>query len=77
VPFCRGAPLVTKAQKPKVYSEKPQSLVQHLKKRRREFGLLQREVAKQLGVVVETLSGIRHLLDQPLHGQTLFTLALC
>lgn len=50
MPFCRGVPLTLKAQKPKDYSETPQTLGQHLKKRRRELGLLQREVAAQMGI---------------------------
>lgn len=48
-------PLTVRAQKPKDYSEIPQTLGEHLKKRRRELGLLQREAAAVLGVVVETL----------------------
>lgn len=38
----------------KDYSEEPQTLGQHLKKRRRELGLLQREAAAQMRVVTET-----------------------
>jgi len=41
--------------KPRDYSDRPRTLGEHLKKRRRELGLLQREVAAQLGVAVETL----------------------
>jgi DNA-binding XRE family transcriptional regulator len=43
-------PLTTKALRPKDYSEKPQTLGEHLKKRRRELGLLQREAADWMGI---------------------------
>lgn len=55
MPFCQRVPLTFKSQKPKDYSETPQTLGEHLKKRRRELSLLQREAAKKMGVVVETL----------------------
>jgi DNA-binding XRE family transcriptional regulator len=55
VPFCRQTPLTLKALRAKDYSENPQTLGGHLKKRRRELGLFQREVAKRLDVAVETL----------------------
>lgn len=48
-------PLTLKARKPKDYSEDPQTLGEHLKKRRRELGLLQREAAARLGVSTETV----------------------
>lgn len=38
------------AKKSKDYPENPQTLGQHLKRRRRELGLLQREVAKRMGI---------------------------
>lgn len=50
MPFCQRVPLSLKAQKPKDYSERPATLGDHLKKRHRELGLLQREVAKQMGI---------------------------
>jgi transcriptional regulator with XRE-family HTH domain len=37
------------------YLEAPQTLGQHLRKRRRELGRLQREVAERIGVAVETV----------------------
>jgi DNA-binding XRE family transcriptional regulator len=43
-------PFTLKAKKPKEYSETPQTLGQHLKKHRKELGLLQREVAEQMSV---------------------------
>lgn len=43
-------PLTLKALRKKDYSETPQSLGEHLKKRRKELGLLQREAAIQMGV---------------------------
>ena len=36
------------------YSETPKTLGEHLKKRRRELGLLQREAAKCMGIHTET-----------------------
>jgi transcriptional regulator with XRE-family HTH domain len=54
LPFCREVPLTLKALRPKDYSETPQTLGQHLKKRRRELGLLQREAASQMGVCKAT-----------------------
>lgn len=50
MPFYRGVPVTFKAQKPKDYSETPQTLGQHLKKRRRELGLLQRDAAERMGI---------------------------
>lgn len=55
MPFCWGVPLTLKVLRKKEYSEIPETLGQHLKKRRKELGLLQREVAKQMGIAVETL----------------------
>jgi DNA-binding XRE family transcriptional regulator len=55
VPFCRQTPLTLKTLRPRDYSENPQTLGQHLKKRRRELGLLQREAAERLGVSTDTV----------------------
>jgi DNA-binding XRE family transcriptional regulator len=49
VPFCRWVPLTVKALRAKDYSENPESLGEHLKKRRKQLGLLQREAAGQMG----------------------------
>jgi transcriptional regulator with XRE-family HTH domain len=43
-------PLTVNALRPKDYSENPQTLGQHLKKRRKELGLLQREVAERMSI---------------------------
>ena len=56
VPSCHGLPLTVKSLKPKDYSETPQTLGEHLKKRRRELGLLQREAGERLGVTNETVA---------------------
>ncbi len=55
MPFCQGVPLSLKALKPKDYPENPKTLGEHLRKHRRELGLLQREVTEQMGVAVETV----------------------
>jgi DNA-binding XRE family transcriptional regulator len=54
VPFCRQTPLTLKAQRAKDYSENPQTLGGHLKKRRRGLGLLQREAAERMGIQRDT-----------------------
>jgi transcriptional regulator with XRE-family HTH domain len=54
VPFCRQTPLTLKALRTKDYSETPQTLGGHLKKRRRELGLLQREAAERMGIQRDT-----------------------
>jgi transcriptional regulator with XRE-family HTH domain len=50
VPFCRWTPLTVKTLRAKDYLENPQTLGEHLKKRRRELGLLQWEAAKRMGI---------------------------
>jgi transcriptional regulator with XRE-family HTH domain len=55
MPFCRQTPLTLKALRAKDYSHNPQTLGEHLKKRRRELGLLQRETAERLGVSTDTV----------------------
>jgi transcriptional regulator with XRE-family HTH domain len=47
-------PLTLKSLRKKDYSETPQTLGEHLKKRRRELGLLQREAAKCMAIHTET-----------------------
>lgn len=54
MPFCRGVPVTLKILKPKDYSEAPQTLAEHLKKRRRELGLYQREAAVRMDIAKET-----------------------
>ncbi len=43
-----------KSLRKKDYSEAPNTLGEHLKKRRRELGLLQREAAGRMGILTET-----------------------
>lgn len=47
--------MTLKSLRKKDYSEDPKTLGEHLKKRRRELGLLQREAAERMGIAVETL----------------------
>ncbi|HEX3666927.1 MAG TPA: helix-turn-helix domain-containing protein [Rhizomicrobium sp.] len=47
-------PLKFQWVRPKRYAERPETLGQHLLKRRREKGLFQRDIAKRLGVKVWT-----------------------
>jgi DNA-binding XRE family transcriptional regulator len=54
VPFCRQTPLTLKARRSKDYSQNPQTLGEHLKKRRRELGLLQREAAERILIKRDT-----------------------
>jgi len=69
VPFCRNTPLTVKAQKPKDYSETPQTLGEHLKKRRRELGLLQREAAERPGIGTETYANWENSKTEPVAAQ--------
>jgi transcriptional regulator with XRE-family HTH domain len=59
-PFVRchfgGARLTAKALRPKDYFRTPQTLGQHLKKRRRELGLRLREAGEHMGVSAETVA---------------------
>ncbi len=54
LPFCQGVPVTLKSLRLKYYSGIPQTLGEHLKKRRKELGLLQREVAMQMGISRKT-----------------------
>ena len=54
MPFCRQTPLTLKALRAKDYPETPQTLGEHLKKRRRLLGLLQREAAERMGIQRDT-----------------------
>lgn len=69
MPFCQGVPLRLKSQKPKDYSETPQTLGEHLKKRRRELGLLQREAGERMGVSAETLANWEKDKTKPIPSQ--------
>lgn len=69
--FLPGVPLKLKALRPKDFSECPQTLGEHLKKRRRELGLLQREAAARMGILTETYTNwekTRPSLLQPNSG---------
>ena len=69
MPFCRGVPLSIKAQKPKDYSEIPTTLGGYLKKRRRELGLLQREVAERMGVSTDSVANWENDETKPVAAQ--------
>lgn len=57
LPFC---PIILKSLKPKPYKAAPESLGEHLRKRRIELGLFQKDVAKQLRVNGWTYLGWEH-----------------
>jgi len=69
VPFCRQTPLTLKALRAKDYPEKPQTLGEHLKKRRRELGLLQREAAERMGVSTDTVVNWEKDRTKPIAAQ--------
>jgi transcriptional regulator with XRE-family HTH domain len=69
VPFCRWARLTVKTQKQRDYSESPQTLGEHLKKRRKELGLLQREAAEQMGIGTETYANWENDKTEPVASQ--------
>jgi transcriptional regulator with XRE-family HTH domain len=69
VPFCGWARLTIKAQKQRDYSESPQTLGEHLKKRRKVLGLLQREAAERMGVSAETVANWETGKTKPVAAQ--------
>ena len=69
MPFCRWVPMTVKTPKPKNYSDTPQTLGQHLKKRRKELGLFQREVAAQMGIGTETYANWEKGNTKPVAAQ--------
>ena len=69
VPFCGWAPLTVKAQKLKDYSPVPQTLGEHLKKRRKEHGLLQREAAARMGIGIDTYANWENGRTKPVAAQ--------
>jgi transcriptional regulator with XRE-family HTH domain len=69
VPFCRQTPLTLKALRAKDYSEAPQTLGGHLKKRRRQLGLLQREAAERMGIGTETYANWEKGKTEPVASQ--------
>ena len=64
-----GVPLTFKALRKKDYSEVPQTLGEHLKKRRRQLGLLQREVAVRMGICKETYASWEKDKTKPVAAQ--------
>jgi DNA-binding XRE family transcriptional regulator len=54
LPFCQGVPVTLKSLRQRYFSGIPQTLGEHLKKRRKELGLLQREAATQMGISRKT-----------------------
>ena len=69
MPFCRQTPLTFKALRAKDYSQNPQTLGQHLKKRRRQLGLLQREAAEMMGVSTDTVVNWEKDKTEPVAAQ--------
>jgi hypothetical protein len=69
VPFCRGVPLRLKALKQKDYVDNPETLGQHLMKRRKQLGLLQREAATQMGIGTETYANWEKDKTEPIAAQ--------
>jgi DNA-binding transcriptional regulator YiaG len=69
VPFCRQTPLTLKALRAKDYSQNPQTLGAHLKKRRLQVSLLQREAADMLGVSTDTVVNWEKDRTEPVAAQ--------
>ena len=69
MPFSLGVPVTLKSLRRKDYSDDPQTLGQHLKKRRRELGLLQREAAKHMGILTETYANWENGHTEPVASQ--------
>ncbi|MDP2368151.1 MAG: helix-turn-helix domain-containing protein [Rhodoferax sp.] len=61
--------MTLKSLRPKDYSEDPKTLGEHLKKRRRELGLLQRETATQIGILTETYANWENGHTEPVASQ--------
>lgn len=62
-------PLTLKALRKKDYSEEPKTLGEHLKKRRKELGLLQREAGERMGVSAETVANWEKDRTEPVAAQ--------
>ena len=71
MPFCYGTRHTAKALKPKDYAERPQTLAEHLKKRRKELALFQREAAGQMGIAKETYANWEKGKIRPVAAQFL------
>lgn len=64
-----NVPLTFRALRSKDFSETPQTLGDHLRKRRRELGLLQREAAELMGVSGATVVNWEKDRSQPVAAQ--------
>lgn len=62
-------PLRLKSLRKKDYSDEPQTLGEHLKKRRKELGLVQREAGERLGVSAETVASWEKDKTKPVLSQ--------
>lgn len=62
-------PLTLKALRRKDYSEEPKTLGEHLKKRRKELGLLQREAGERIGVSADTVANWEKCKTKPVPAQ--------
>lgn len=69
MPFSFSVPVILKSLRKKDYSETPQTLGEHLKKRRRQLGLLQREAAARLGVGTDTYANWEKGKTEPVAAQ--------
>lgn len=69
VAFLPGVPLTFKALRKKDYSESPYTLGEHLKKRRRQFGLLQREAAVRMEICKEAYANWEKDKTKPVAAQ--------
>jgi DNA-binding XRE family transcriptional regulator len=69
VPFCRDTPLTLKALKAKDYSASPQTLGEHLKKRRRALGLFQQEAADWMGIRTDSYTNWEKGKTEPVAAQ--------
>jgi hypothetical protein len=69
VAFWPGVPITLKSLRKPVYEEHPQTLGQHLKKRRRELGLRQRQAAERMGILVETYANWEKGHTKPVASQ--------
>lgn len=61
--------MTLKALRNKDYSLDPKNLGEHLQKRRRELGLLQREAAAQIGILTETFANWENGKTEPVAAQ--------
>lgn len=62
-------PLTLKSLRKKDYSENLKTLGEHLKKRRRELSLLQREAGNRMGVSAETVANWENDKTKPVPSQ--------